>query len=949
MQEPIISAKAPGGRRRAKFLAVSVALTMATFGSVAAVTAGTASASFSPVDTQTYTISGASAAITSMTASVYPVTASLLATYTLRFVTPVALTIGGSSPSSIDIVEPATTPVLGFSTVTAVSVGDASTAFAYTATSTFAGSTLTAPLAASSGSINAGDTVTVTFTATNPAVTTVQGNTSYSVGLYTSASPTEETASITIDPAVQGAAVTASSQALGNGSTYTMTNVTGLTMGGGTIKLQACDTTVVAACPNLATPANGGTGNVTFSQVSTSYTVEDATTSTYLTVGAPVSLATNFIGGVGIPVTVPAGDTVLPTDDITITAVGQNPAAPESDDFVASIASSFTVASCATTSGSKAVTTTASFTGVLAGMAVTGTGIAASTTVAAVVSATSLTLSANATATGTATLTFAPATSPVLSITAAEAFGGEVTSVTVAPASSATGASTSWTVGFSVSTTGKNLTKITLEALNGAEFSDAGAVISDSTTGASQVIASGNAVAEALSTTKTTDDTVALTTTLTVNDSDAISVTIFGVTNPATGSYSGSNGLEVTTSTDVIPAYNGTPFVIGPVVVSSTSPSVTVSPATPGSLAVYTVGTFKAADALVGGTDTLEVAAEGELGATEFPGTATLTDATTATGTQTLTATSGAGTATVVYKLVNNVAAGDSLTLTMTSVVNPAGTPSGSTYYLELGADTLSNADAAGTQGLAAPGIPFPDAVTSYPDAAIVSFGGSDYVFAGLHAFAATASELTAVQAVDNATVVTAATGVAAPTTAAATGTVIIVAGSPTIYVVGTDGQLHGFATPAQFLGDGYDPADVITVPATGGLTVGATVGSVGAGANALATSANGAIVDSSGTFYVFAGGKAFGIPTLASLAAVQAGDTATPLTGTIGTAQTGATIRPGTLVTLHSAVYVANSNTNLVEFKSMAQLDADGYSGTPSIVVPNAGGLGVVTTYIGS
>ena len=55
---------------------------------------------------------------------------------------------------------------------------------------------------------------------------------------------------------------------------------------------------------------------------------------------------------------------------------------------------------------------------------------------------------------------------------------------------------------------------------------------------------------------------------------------------------------------------------------------------------------------------------------------------------------------------------------------------------------------------------------------------------------------------------------------------------------------------------------------------VGATVGSVGTADNAIGTAANGAIIDSSGTFYVIAGGHAFGIPNLAQLAVVQAGDT---------------------------------------------------------------------------
>jgi hypothetical protein len=279
------------------------------------------------------------------------------------------------------------------------------------------------------------------------------------------------------------------------------------------------------------------------------------------------------------------------------------------------------------------------------------------------------------------------------------------------------------------------------------------------------------------------------------------------------------------------------------------------------------------------------------------------------------------------------------LTITIDDVLNP---PLAGSYDLVFG----------GSAAIAGPAVTspvFPTANVAYPDAGIVNFSGTFYLFAGGHAFGIpTLTVLSGVQVVDKATVVTAPTGATVPNAVPAVGSVIVVYNSPTIYVVGTDGQLHGFATPAQFLGDGYDPADVITVPNITGLTVGATAGSEGTAVTALATSANGAIVDSSGTYYVFAGGKAFGIPTPASLVAVQAGDTATTLSGTVTSANTGATPRPGTIVTLTSAVYVA-SGAALFEFKAMSQLQADGYGGTPSIVIPNRGGLSVVSTYTGS
>jgi hypothetical protein len=248
------------------------------------------------------------------------------------------------------------------------------------------------------------------------------------------------------------------------------------------------------------------------------------------------------------------------------------------------------------------------------------------------------------------------------------------------------------------------------------------------------------------------------------------------------------------------------------------------------------------------------------------------------------------------------------------------------------------------------PGPPqFPDANVAYPDAAIVSFPGTLYVFAGGHAFGvASPTQAQGVEAIDDAGVVTALAGAAVPTSAALPGTLVIVYNNPTIYVVGTDGLLHGFATPAQFLGDGYDPADVITVPNYGHLVVGATAGSLGPEANALATASNGAIVNSSGTFYVLAGGRAFGIPSQAALREIEAADVATPLSGTVGPALTGGTIAGGTLVTVSGEVYVSYGG-DLYPFKSPAQLTADGYGGTPSLPVPSTGHLTVVLPYSGS
>ena len=191
-----------------------------------------------------------------------------------------------------------------------------------------------------------------------------------------------------------------------------------------------------------------------------------------------------------------------------------------------------------------------------------------------------------------------------------------------------------------------------------------------------------------------------------------------------------------------------------------------------------------------------------------------------------------------------------------------------------------------------------------------------------------------------------------APTsTAPRSGTLLTtraVNGDATIYFAGTDGELHGFSTGNQLSSDGYDPALVVTVPSLGSLRVGSTAGEEGAAASARATRADGAIVDSSGTFYVFAGGRAFGISSPAGLQRVQKADKAKVLTGSVGVGQTSTAIASGVLLSAPGTVYASYSGA-LYPFKTMAQLDRDGYGGTAAVPVSGTGGLGVVSSYSGS
>jgi hypothetical protein len=246
----------------------------------------------------------------------------------------------------------------------------------------------------------------------------------------------------------------------------------------------------------------------------------------------------------------------------------------------------------------------------------------------------------------------------------------------------------------------------------------------------------------------------------------------------------------------------------------------------------------------------------------------------------------------------------------------------------------------------------FPHAQLSYPNGAIISFGSRIYVFAGGHPFTASAGQLAAVEQVDHAKLMAAEPG-AVPLvgTPPRPGTLLsthAVDGNATIFVTGNDGELHGFSTSRQFFRDGYDAALVVTVPTLAGLKVGTTQGVADGSGTALATRADGAIVDSSGTFYVFAGGRAFGISSPAALARVRSSDRANVLRGSVGPVDMAADMVAGVLLSSPGKVYVSYHGA-LFPFKTTAQLANDGYKGTAAVPLPGRGGLIVVSPYAGS
>jgi hypothetical protein len=107
-------------------------------------------------------------------------------------------------------------------------------------------------------------------------------------------------------------------------------------------------------------------------------------------------------------------------------------------------------------------------------------------------------------------------------------------------------------------------------------------------------------------------------------------------------------------------------------------------------------------------------------------------------------------------------------------------------------------------------------------------------------------------------------------------------------------------------------------------------------------------VVMPAGTYYVFAGGRAFAVPTPAALTAVQVSDRAKTLIGPVSPAQIGSGIANGTLLSAPGGAYVGYEG-NAYPFMAMSQLAEDGYSGTAAVPVPATGGVNVVFPYSGS
>ncbi len=869
MQEPIASAKTPSGRRRARLLAGTLALTMASFGAAVAITAAPAWAS---VTTNSYTIGTPGSAFTNVSATPTAATSLQSQAFVITMTAPSAIPNG----DTITVTDSDGNAVVG--SASAFPTTDLSLVDANAANCLQSGGGVTAPSTPlvitlnSTCNIAAGDTVKIGLTVNDPS-----SNFSFSVASTVNGS-TVASNTITINaipPTTSASPVT-----VGYGATYTIAGVgtnpttpwnsTTLVASVPTAATVYSITSLVVTSVETATAPNitnsiGWYASTNGSGYSVTYTPSGGSLTTASVVSAtPVSCeSTGTVcavgqqaGGTNNQVVILLSSGIPAGSNITVTAEGLNPSAAGSYPIaiVPQYTNPPTSAPSLTTTFASPVGNQLTYPGGESGAAVND------------VEPSSIT------------------------------FGTSVTGVTVTPSPTLASTTGTYAVGFKASTAlAANTGYICLSEPN-TSFANAvgnppslAVLVTDTTSGTQYVAPAANVRDVSCGSNTVNVDSLQINLTNAISAGDQVTVTVINVNNPTTvGTYS---DFSVSTSADTV-AVDAPAYQIG--VSSNVGVSVAVSPVTQGSLATYTISGMHASAAIQSGAAiTLQPSGVG----TVLPDNAadyTLTDSTTTTGSGGLgnlvyTAATPTAAAAVSVTVPNAINSGDMLTITINDVLNP---PLAGSYTINLGNSNIA--------GPAVTSPVFPMGNVSYPDGGIVNFSGTYYLFAGQHPFGIpTLAVLSGVQAIDKATVVTAPTGATVPNTVPAVGSVIVVYNSPTIYVVGTDGQLHGFATPAQFLGDGYDPADVITVPNITGLTVGATAGSEGTAVTALATSANGAIVDSSGTYYVFAGGKAFGIATPAQLTGVQAGDTATTLSGTVTSANTGATPRPGTLVTL--------------------------------------------------
>jgi hypothetical protein len=248
-------------------------------------------------------------------------------------------------------------------------------------------------------------------------------------------------------------------------------------------------------------------------------------------------------------------------------------------------------------------------------------------------------------------------------------FGNSVTDVTVSPSTSVSGASALYTVNFAATDAVAAGDDIFFSETDGpTDFTSVTGIEVIDVTQSWHFVASSTTLTHGTAKVVLDDAIVA---------GDRITVVMANVTNPPAGSVT---DFAAWTSSDQVVADAGA-YTIG----ANASPGVvvSVSPATTGSLATYTISDLRASAAMTGGTSTIEI--QGPSG-TVFPndgGFYSVQDSTTSSGSGSVsTVVSGGGTSDVVIKVPNNISSGDMFALVIEDVINPGSASSSDSITL---------------------------------------------------------------------------------------------------------------------------------------------------------------------------------------------------------------------------------------------------------------------------
>lgn len=501
-----------------------------------------------------------------------------------------------------------------------------------------------------------------------------------------------------------------------------------------------------------------------------------------------------------------------------------------------------------------------------------------------------------------------------------------VTSASISPspayASLSTGSNTStYTAQFTSTTALATTDKVTVQLAPGTTINAASAtnpvIITDLTSGATAAVTSTTPSASS-SPSSVTTNTVQVATGISVAKGDVVSVQIFGVTNPTTtGTLTG----QVFTTQDSVPVSASYSLVLP----STTSGKITVSLSSTlaGGSATYTITNLNAGSSALAAGSSIYIGTPTS-STTQWPtvpGNYMITDLTNSASSAaaaTVTTVSTSPFFGVVLTTTNAINANDNLTITISGVINPTG-----------GSYTLNFSPLISTTVSVAPPTA-PNAAATAANGSLVNVGGTIYVYAGGVAFGIpTPADYTAIAtSLGNPTVVSATSVTTSGTVR--NGTLLQVVGSPEIGVV-SGGAYYPFATAQQFTSEGYSWGKVIEVPSLGSVTMGS-----GTPPNAASTEADGALVNVSGTIYVYAGGVAFGIPTLADFTAISAA-LGNPMVVSASSVTTTGSMASGTLVQVVGSpqINVVTSSGTQAGFATASEFLADGYSFGRVILIP--------------